>query len=62
LRLAAWRADRREDLLEDLICDAPPRWDRGALRADPVALDLLQVRCQPARPRRYHAYPVATTG
>ena len=42
-RLAQWRADKREELLEDLICDAEPDWQHAAFQEDPVALDLVQV-------------------
>lgn len=43
-RLAQWRADKREEMLEDLICDAQPCWSHAAFEADPVARDLIQVR------------------
>ena len=42
-RLAAWRSDKREELLEDLICDSEPCWSHEAFAADAVALDLVQV-------------------
>jgi Protein kinase domain len=49
-RLAAWRADKREELLEDRICDAEPKWSHQAFVDDPVALDLVQVSTAAACP------------
>ena len=43
-RLAQWRVNKREEALEDLICDAEPCWRHAAFDADPVARDLIQAR------------------
>jgi serine/threonine protein kinase len=40
-QLAAWRTRKREELLEDMICDEEPDWNKPALLADPVASDLI---------------------
>lgn len=40
-KLAAWRSRKREELLEDMICDQEPDWNKPALLADPVATDLV---------------------
>lgn len=39
---AAWRAEKREELLEDLICDEEPGWEQAVWAADPVAADLVR--------------------
>jgi hypothetical protein len=36
--------DRREEALEDLICDEEPNWKHPAFENDPVARDFIQVR------------------
>ena len=41
-KLAAWRVRKREELLEDMICDEEPDWTKPALLADPVATDLVR--------------------
>lgn len=41
-KLAAWRTRKREDLLEDMICDEEPNWNKAALLEDPVAADLVR--------------------
>lgn len=41
-KLAAWRVRKREELLEDTICDEEPEWNKPALLADPVATDLVR--------------------
>ena len=41
-KLAAWRTRKREELLEDMICDEEPDWNKPGLLADPVACDLVQ--------------------
>ena len=41
-KLAAWRTRKREELLEDMICDEEPDWSKPALLADPVATDLVR--------------------
>lgn len=38
--VAAWRSEKREELLEDCICDEQPRWDQAVWSVDPVAADL----------------------
>jgi serine/threonine protein kinase len=40
--LKQWRADKREELIEDMICDVEPLWTHPAFDADPVALDLVR--------------------
>lgn len=42
-RLAQWRMDRREEALEDLICDEEPNWLHPVFEDDAVARDLIQV-------------------
>lgn len=41
-RRAAWRTEKREELLEDLICDEEPGWEQAVWAADPVAADLVR--------------------
>lgn len=40
--VAAWRSEKREELLEDLICDEEPRWEQAVWAEDPVAADLVR--------------------